>query len=121
MSGMNVALMNANIGVRTGLAVEMKRRENQKRMQKFHSLLSDRLQGGIRNTKTNKLKREVKVIEAIEKKPEALSFAAKMGKLRLETSLVNKVSSQIKAKKEDFLTYNIAGSYLIKKTEDIGK
>lgn len=57
-------------------------------MQKFHSLLSDRLQGGIRNTKAYKFKREVSMIEKIEKKPESLSFAAKIGKLRLETHLV---------------------------------
>ena len=74
-SGNNsLAIMNANIGVRTGLAVEMKKKEHQKRMHKFHSLLSDRLQGGIRNTKVNKLKREVKVIEAINTQPEPMSF-----------------------------------------------
>lgn len=73
-SGNSLAMMNAHIGVRTGLAVEMKKKENQKRMQKFHSLLSDRLQGGIRNTKVNKLKREVKVIEAINTQPEPMSF-----------------------------------------------
>ena len=33
------------------------------------------------------------MIEKIEKKPENLSFAAKIGKLRLETHLVKEVSA----------------------------
>ena len=61
------------------------------------------------------------MIEKIEKKPENLSFAAKIGKLRLETHLVKEVSAQIKADKKSFLEHNIAGAYLIKNTEDIGK